>query len=238
MVFIYDFVLAVIPFLYYYNSNNNGNSDNTQYKEIDQYEMYNINESDSESGNSISSDNSNKFSKPKQKRFVFRFFVQPFISFASNPYLFYPYHFFYLYNLIGPQIFGNLMSTGNTYSERFVMAFLHGVIADGQRVNYTDGYFYLMKDLLKVQPILLLQIIYLNHCQCRQFVSSIILHLLLILYCISSRYKVFIAYGALRLFTSPFYFWFLIWEIISIIVLLINNYRKYPSNYRKFFKII
>ncbi|KAL6589474.1 Metallo-dependent phosphatase, partial [Neocallimastix sp. 'constans'] len=232
LIFMYHFVLAVIPFLYYYNNDEN----NVNYKEIDQFEMENLNESDSESSDDGHSYHTSKFNKSKQKGLIFRLFIQPFINFASNPYLFYPYHFFYLYNLIGPQIFGNLMSAGDHFGESFVMAFLHGVVAGGQRINFTDGYFYMLKDLIKIQPILFLLMVYLNHCKCRQYFITIIFHILLIFYCLHSRNKIITSYGMFKFFSSPFYSWFIIWEVISIIMLIIKNYKKYPSNYGKIFK--
>jgi len=208
-----------------------------QYKDLNQYEMDNINEEEDEDDASDNSSQNNDLSPPRDEgrksNLIYRIFVDPLISFASNPYLFYPYHFFHIYNLIGPQLFGNLLTSGDTFKERFVMAFLQGVIANGKIVNIGDGYFYMFKDLVKSQWILFLLMVYLNHCKCRQFFITLLIYAYIIYYCIFTRKRVFISYSIFQLFVTPFYSWFMIWEIITIIVLIIKNFKKYPSNCNK-----
>jgi len=225
--------MAVIPFMHIHNSDKNM----TQYNQLDEYEMDDYNEDGSISDDISNNSNNNphKMNEPRKRNFIYRLFIDPFLNFASNPYLFYPYHFFHIYNLIGPQLFGNLLASGDTFKERFVVAFLHGVIANGKIVNIVDGYFYMLKDLLKSQWILFFLMVYLNHCKCRQFFITILVHAYLIYFCIATRKRIFISYNAFQLFVSPFYTWFMIWEIITIIVLIINNFKKYPSNCDKLF---
>jgi len=208
-----------------------------QYNTVEQYEMNNLSDDISTSSSIISEELSDKLDRPRPKGFLYQFIIEPFISFASNPHLFYPYHLFYIYYLIGPQLVGNLMDKGKTFKERFVIIFMHGVYANGEKVNYTDGYFYLFEELLIQQTVFFLLIVYLNHCKCRQFIVTIIVYMFVIYKCITAILsRKFSCYHPIQLLLSPFYIWFMVWEIGVIIILLIRNFIKYPSSYGKFFK--
>ncbi|ORX60088.1 Metallo-dependent phosphatase [Piromyces finnis] len=232
LIILYHIVLAVIPFMYVHNHS----STEVQYNSVEQYEMNSYNDNVSSITSHDSDYSIDKVMMPKKKKFIYRFIIKPFISFASNPYLFYPYHFFYIYYLIGPQLFGNLMDKGKTFKERFVIVFLHGVYANGERVNYSDAYFYIFKELLVQQTILFLIIVYLNHCKCRQCIITIFVHLYLIYFCIKSHSRTFYSYNPLILLLTPFYSWFMVWEILTILTLLTKNFLKYPSGCKKIFK--
>ncbi|ORX82543.1 Metallo-dependent phosphatase [Anaeromyces robustus] len=230
LTLLFHVVLAIVPFLYIHNKHTERNEFN--YTQVDA-----TTSSDSNSSNDSNSYKSTVASKKEKTNLFNRLIIKPLISFASNPYLFYPYYFFFLYSLIGPQIYGNLLTTGDTSKEKFVIAFLHGVISDGQIINVVDSYFYYFKDFWRIHIVLYLQILYLNHCKSRQFYISIIFHLILIyFFCIKPLNRYSTIWNYFQFLRFPFYSWFTIWRGVMVIYLLIYNYIKYPFNYRKIFK--